>query len=609
MSHSSFGTVLFCFLVLTELAGCLSRSPKNNSDVLRGGDVLPGVGNGSEPGMDDAGQTVGSSEDPSSMWSPASRRANAMFQFLVAQKKVHQQDLPGAEAYFESSYNLDPNSFTGARLVRSKIMSNPKSPEGLTEARRMSLLYPNDADLRLLYGQVLLMAEQTKEAEVQILKAIELRPMLEDAYTALVKCYQMQNKIEAALGVARKLVKANPQSIQGWSMLSRILISEKRSKEAIEPARRAWELQENNPELALLYALTLDLNKRSSEAVNLYEQLYRFNPGNNELVQRMLLLYKELGSLSTALTLIDDMIDNSRGEVPGLKMQKVLILWEMNRNDEALKVALSLVEELPESDRAMYTVGVALVIVGRAEEAIKYFVKIPDESAMKMDAMTSQAVALRSLGKIEEAVAVAKALCSRAEARPEAFQLWATLLIGQDRGSEAIEVMNQAIKRFPEDEALLFDKGVYQEKVGDRSGCEQTMRLVIEKNPKDAGALNFVAYMMAEDGRQLEEAEAFVHRALALRPKNGGYLDTLGWIYFQKKKFKMALETFEKALVLDPDEGVIWEHAGDTLLALGNSKGASEKYAAALKCKSDPKDSARFQKKLEAIIPTKVPGG
>ncbi len=602
-------TLISSFLICLMSSGCQTQSTKKSSEILNGKEVKTDPSTVIEPGMEDAGNEASSgSGDPSTMWSPATRRVTAMYQFLVAQKLIFNDNVAGAEPYFEAAYNLEPNSFTGARLVRSKILANPKNGKGIDEARRMSLLYPNNADLHLLFGQVLLMADKSKEAETHLKRAIVLNPQLEEAYTTLSKCYQMQNNTEAAIGAVRSLTKANSQSIQGWVILSKILISEKRAKEALEPARRAWELQENNPELALLYALTLDLNHRSKDAVKLYEQLYRFNPGSTELVQRMLNLYKELGSLPSALTLIDDMIENSRAEVPGLKMQKILILWEMRRNIEALKVAEELIAEVPESDRAMYTVGVALVIVGRPEDAIPYFAKIPPESPLKADGMTSHALALKQLGKMDEALELAKTLCSNPNATVENYRFWASLLASDDRFKAGVEVIAEAIQRFPTAEDLIFEKGVYQEKSGDRSGSEVTMRLVIEKNQKDAPALNFVAYLLAEDGRKLEEAEELVRRALVLQPKNGGYLDTLGWIFYQKRDYKLALSTLEKALVLEAEEGVIWEHAGDALLALGNKKVALEKYRAGLKCKNDSKDQLRIQKKIDSISSNKAAG-
>jgi len=579
---------------------CRTVSPKKNSDVLSGTDVRGGQNENSDniEQMDSPDTAL---TDPSAMWSPANRRANAMFHYLVAQKKFLQGDAPSAESHFEISYNLDPNSFTGSLLVRSKILSNPKSDEGLTEARRMALLYPFDASLRLLYGQALIVARDFKESEIQLRKAIDLNPHLEDAFVALIKSLQISGQSSSAIDVAKKMTRNNPHSVQGWSVLSRLLIGAKRVKEALEPARRAWEMQENNPELALIYALTLDLNKRGKEAVKLYEQLYRFDPGNTELVQRMLGLYKELGNLSTALSLIEDMIDNSREEVPGLKMQKVLILWELQRFEEAMRVILSLESELPESDRVAFMAGLALTRAGRRDEAVQRFGRIQEESPLKVDAMTQQAMLLKLSGKTKESIDLMQSVSQRKDATPASFLLWAEILADSEKIKDAVEVIDLGMKRFPNENRLLFSKGAYLERAGDKASAEAIMRQVIERDPSDASALNFLGYMLAEEGRNLDEAESLVTKALKLQPQNGGYLDSLGWILFQKKQYKKSLEILEKALKLEREEGVIWEHVGDAHAALGDKKKALENYKEALKIKNDSRDQVRIQKKFDAL--------
>ncbi len=600
---------IYLLLVLTVSSGCRTVSPRKHGDVLDGKSIDGGKSDSSDPGMEDGGSAMDPSSDPATMWSPASRRANAMYQFLVAEKLLHAGDFQGAENHFESSYNLDPNSYSGAQLVRSKLLVSPKSQEGLTEARRMALLYPLDANLRLMYGQALFMTGDMKEGALQLRKAIELEPHLEDAYVALVKGLQIQGKVSDAIAVARSMVKTLPNSAQGWTMLSRLLIGAKRVKEALDPARRAWEIQENNPELALIYALTLDLNKRGKEAVKLYEQLYRFNPGNQELVARMVSLYKELGNLSTALSLLDDMIENSKDEVPGLKMQKVIILWELGRNEDALKVSLALEAEMPESDRVLFMTAVALIKVGRNPEGIARFAKIQDESTLKSDAMRQQALLLKETGKISEALSVAKALTERADAESSGFVIWAEILAADGKPVEAVSVVEKAIEKFPDNQKLLFTKGAYQERAGDYSSAEKSMRAVIDKNPQDASALNFLGYMLADAGRDLDEAEKLIQRALALQPENGGFVDSLGWVYYQKKQYKKALETLESAVRMEEEEGVIWEHLADSLLALGEKKKAFEKYKEALKRKNDTKDQTRMQNKFDALKAELATGG
>lgn len=594
---------ILCFLAgfsVTGFIACRTVAPKKGDEALRDSQSSAGPGQDAPKDSDeDSGADV--LGDASAMWSPANRRANAMYQYLVAQNKFLRGDSAAAESHFEMSYNLDPNAFTGSQLVRTKIITDPKSDEGLTEARRMSLLYPLDANLRLLFGQALIFKQDYRESELQLRRAIELDPKLEDAYNSLIKCLQISGQTKSAIDVAYRMTKNIPQSAQSWSLLSRLLVGAKRVKEAVDPARKAWELQENNPELALIYALTLDLNNRGKEAVKLYEQLYRFNPGNTDLVQRMVALYKDLGNLSNALSLIDDMIENSSDEVPGLKMQKVIILWEMQRFDEALKVILALERELPDSDRVSFMAGIALAKANRRKEASGRFERIQNESPLKSDAMKQQAVMLKEDGDLNGAVAILRLLSTRKDSDVSVYLLWGELLADENRFTEALAAIDSGLIRFPGDIKLLFSKGAYFERAGDKRSAESVFRELVTRDPNNAAALNFLGYMFAEQGINLDEAEELIQRALKIQPDNGGYLDSLGWVYFQKKQYHRALETLERAVSLEKDEGVIWEHIGDALIALGDKQKALVKYREALRLKNDPRDEARIKKKYESL--------
>ena len=85
---------------------------------------------------------------------------------------------------------------------------------------------------------------------------------------------------------------------------------------------------------------------------------------------------------------------------------------------------------------------------------------------------------------------------------------------------------------------------------------------------------NFLAYMWAEKGIRLNEAERLSNDALLAVPTNSAYLDTKGWILFKKNRYFDALQFLLKAAELDKDEPVILDHAGDVLLAVGRESEA-----------------------------------
>src|SRR5258708_8576603 len=98
------------------------------------------------------------------------------------------------------------------------------------------------------------------------------------------------------------------------------------------------------------------------------------------------------------------------------------------------------------------------------------------------------------------------------------------------------------------------------------------MKKAIELNPANAQALNYLGYSYAEQGTNLVEAEKLIRRALHIEPQDGFYVDSLGWVYYQKGDYKKAVEQLERAVNLTGSDSTITEHLGDAYRTLRKTK-------------------------------------
>jgi tetratricopeptide (TPR) repeat protein len=98
--------------------------------------------------------------------------------------------------------------------------------------------------------------------------------------------------------------------------------------------------------------------------------------------------------------------------------------------------------------------------------------------------------------------------------------------------------------------------------------------------------LNNLAATLAETGR-LAEALAAAEKALALEPQNGVILDTYGWILLKQQKNSGALDALKKAASFLPDHPIVLYHLGAAYHAAGNTGLAKENLAKALRTSPD----------------------
>jgi tetratricopeptide (TPR) repeat protein len=154
--------------------------------------------------------------------------------------------------------------------------------------------------------------------------------------------------------------------------------------------------------------------------------------------------------------------------------------------------------------------------------------------------------------------------------------------------------------------------------------AEATLRAILDDDPDNAGACNDLGYHLADQGRNLDEAERLVRHALAVdridrrksgaaEAENAAFRDSLGWVLFRQGKLADARAELEKAAALPAGaaDPVVWDHLGDVLFRLNDkpkAKAAWEKakelYEADLRVSSRGRRDGRLdevQRKLKRV--------
>jgi tetratricopeptide (TPR) repeat protein len=112
--------------------------------------------------------------------------------------------------------------------------------------------------------------------------------------------------------------------------------------------------------------------------------------------------------------------------------------------------------------------------------------------------------------------------------------------------------------------------------------CENSFEQALIQNPDNATALNNYAYYLGLKKVQLDKALGIVQYAVSMQPNNAIYLDTFGFVLFQKKQYQAAVNQLEIAVKLNSTDQEIWEHLGDSYFMLGNEAKALECWNKAL---------------------------
>jgi tetratricopeptide (TPR) repeat protein len=150
-------------------------------------------------------------------------------------------------------------------------------------------------------------------------------------------------------------------------------------------------------------------------------------------------------------------------------------------------------------------------------------------------------------------------------------------------------------------------RGAMLERTKRYDEAEAAFRKVIDLNAKNAGALNYLGYMLADRNVRLDEAHDLIKKALDLDPDNGAYLDSMGWVFYRQGKADQAEPVLVHALDRLGTDPTVHDHLGDVYFKLGKTKEAIAQWQASVKefqtaspsDDNDPDELAKVTKKLE----------
>ncbi|NRA67047.1 MAG: tetratricopeptide repeat protein [Pseudobacteriovorax sp.] len=532
------------------------------------------------------------------LWSPEQRRANAGYYFMKAEDSALKGARKQALNFYEKAYNLEPNSFLAAKLISTQAYFEPQKAFQL--CRKMVLLYPQDIHLNTLYGRLFLMSGEFKKAEKQFKRVLELDNLQIPGYIGLIQANRALDRVETAITVAKAMLQIDGSYAEGWAMLAKLYLSKKRWKLARSAAKKSYDMFSNHPEFIHLYALTLELTGDSKAAVALYETIFRLHPNNDDLIRRMVALYKQIGSLEEALSLLEEVKENSlKKNLFGIDLQIVFINWELKRFRKAAQLLFDMHRTYPKNTRVTYLAGLGHEKIGNFAQALQFYSNIPIQSKYYIHGQFRIALVLRKQKDYKAAeLVLLKELKRGIEEEGDFSMLLAQVYNDQNLYQKAIKTLESALSKFEDRHDVRFLLGITQEKAGDDDESMETMKDIIKRDPNHSGALNYLAYTYAEAGENLLEAEKLVKRALEIKPGDGYYLDTLGWIYYKGEQLQKAVKVLREAVVAVPNESVILEHLADALKAIGKTAEARTYYEKAAGGRGSESDRARAKKKF-----------
>lgn len=243
------------------------------------------------------------------------------------------------------------------------------------------------------------------------------------------------------------------------------------------------------------------------------------------------------------------------------------------------------------SSRELYNlIGQLNLELGRPERAIVGFRAATLAKPPLADSFTKLAAVQMLMQDFENATLSLEAGREHFPEDPDMLFRLALAYTTRERFAEAIPVFAE-IEALPADhegpthltQEFYLSYGAACERAGQIAGAERIFEACLDRYPDSHQAMNYLAYMWAERDVNLDQALAFVRKAIALKPENGAYIDTLGWVLYRRGDYPGALAEIEHADELIADDPVINDHLGDIHDVLGDRDRAVQYWSRSLR--------------------------
>lgn len=560
----------------------------------------------------------------------------------------------------ENAVKVNPDSLEAHKLLGSIYFQIIKSEEpqrspassdylkkAIQEYLIITRLDSSDTNSLITLGLLYRYDGQAEKATETVKKVLELAPSNEMGLTTLAQIYSEQGNPQEAINVFKRALEINPDSPRILAELAFAYEQAKDYKNSIQTYRKAIEADEDSLELSKRLAEVLLEDNQDVEAEKAFLKILEADPDEGRAYFRLGQIYRSRKDFEKALNNFNKASSILVGsfEVSFHIATLYEELGKFEKAEERFQQLLKLTEKPSGSysaseiqNRSIFLTHAGYIAqqLEKYPQAIAYFTDLKTlnpENALKAESYIVDVY--RTAKQFDKALSIAESavkanpkdkdfnvlyqdLLSESGESVEALKNLQEMLSGTDddlkvytamvqiyqRGKkfkEAEKTLFMGEKYFKNKEAFHFMLGAIYERQKEFDKAEATFRKILEMNPSHAQSLNYLGYMLADRGVQLQESVELIKRALEIDPNNGAYLDSLGWAYFKLNRLEEAETYLKKALDRVRKDPTVHVHLGDVYYKKGQYEEARSAWELCFATSQDDEEIRKVQKKMEEL--------
>lgn len=507
-----------------------------------------------------------------------------------------------AESQFKKAISIDAASIEAHEAIADFYKTSDQFAKAEAAYKELIQIQENSPESRLELAEFYTGSERVDNAVAVLKQILADSPEYARARYKLGQICLDRKDIQGVNEQLDALFKINDNDVEALTLRARLRIQQNRPDEAVNDLATILKTYPSEKDALFLMAQA-KLSLGQIEEANVFiTDLERYHPAYlNAALLRIQAAFSN-GSPDDALRLSNDLINRINASIPSVEtdpkqMQDLsaravtsrgLAFLELGKLPEAQADLAEMLKQSPHSSAAMVNLAKvftaernyqaagglyenALAADKQNFDAISGIVNtaIQLSQTARAHAKTDELIAanadrndyLAALHYLKSTIFTAEMNAPAAEQELvrsiesdenylQSYAAYATLLAGQNRTDEAIAQYQKVIQKRPTAQAFTM-LGILEDSLGKTSDAEKAYRRALEITPETPIAANNLAWLIADNQGNLDEALQLATAAVGKNQAVAGYYDTLGLVYLRKGLYPPAVEQFKKAVAID----------------------------------------------------------
>jgi len=552
-------------------------------------------------------------------------------------------------AYFYRSQNKLPEAY---QVLRTAIQNIPDAPSLYMDWAKMLLgegktvdangivdqlrtRMPNSADAAIAIGDYYIERHDLDKAVAEYRRGLSVSPDNLEIEKRIEDYYLATNQNERAAQMDSQLMKQAPKDVLVRVNHGRLLMAQGKMQDALIYLQKVVKGAPEVPRAHYFLALSHWQNGNRGEAVSEAQEALRISPGLALPLEKLAEWNLEQNKVSVAQTYAQELVQKHPDDPTGRHLLG-RCLGQQGQLGPAEKQFLA--EKLLEPNDSSAHLDLAQIYSAEKKwpEAQREY-----ESAFQLDPHNPMALGLladflvarnqspKAFSLVQQYVAANpndsnghvtlgvmnfdSKNYSAAEAQYKlAIQLDAKHVTAYERLGQvyqaegqidaAISSYQKALELQPKLPGLSAMVGTLYLDRGDLKTARQYYTKQLEIDPNYATANANMAWIDAEEGRDLDVALGMAQKAKSQSPEYPPFTDVLAWVMYKKGNYSGAIPLLEECLQKEPNRAVYHYHLGMALVATGQKEKGKAQLQAALQMKTlSPLDAGQAHQALTQV--------